>query len=173
MSSVVFSKESFRRKQLLHWRTQHRYVNSRVRERKVYIQDKNADADIFSRVREAKTNNAKANILANFGGGDLSLRSAGILMGCPGVTLLYPFSVIRFLSWTRSECFMNSRKIAKTSRQPRGGNNRQNAPSCYILSVLLSLSLFFLLLSSSDSNRGYEPVKGGNGGLKHASRESR
>lgn len=38
------------------------------------------DADVLSNAREAKTNNAKANILANFGGGDLSPRLAGILM---------------------------------------------------------------------------------------------
>lgn len=49
------------------------------------IENESADADVLSNAREAKTNNAKANILANFGGGDLSPRLAGILMRRPGV----------------------------------------------------------------------------------------
>lgn len=55
-----------------------------LRERQT-LENESADADVLSNAREAKTNNAKANILTNFGSGDLSPRLAGILMRRPGV----------------------------------------------------------------------------------------
>jgi len=49
------------------------------------IESESANADVFSNARVAKTNNAKANILANFGGGDLSPHPAGILIKPPEI----------------------------------------------------------------------------------------
>lgn len=49
------------------------------------IESESADADVFSNAREAKTNNAKANILANFDGDDLSSHPARILIRRPGM----------------------------------------------------------------------------------------
>lgn len=64
--------------------------------------------------REAKTNNAKANILANFGGGDLSPRPAGILMRRP-VMVTYPYPVV--VNAPSSEGLIEDTRLA----QSRGG----------------------------------------------------
>lgn len=63
----------------------HRYAEDRdERERR-------GDADVFSNAREAKTNNAKANIFsANFGSDDLSSRPTGILIRRPKGYLCAP-----------------------------------------------------------------------------------
>lgn len=78
--TLLFFDESVgrRKKQLLYRRI--RVATRAGRRTARAIENESADADVLLNAREAKTNNAKANILANFGGGDLSSRLVGILM---------------------------------------------------------------------------------------------
>lgn len=133
------------------------------RERKT--EDKSADADVSSGAREAKTNNAKANILTNFGGGDLSLCSAGILMRRLGSYLFY----IPSLSLSSlKNVFMNSRKVATALREPHEnlarGNNRRDVsftPSLYFLSSssFFLPCFFYSLILTRNMSRLKENIK--------------
>lgn len=71
------------------------------------------DADVLSNAREAKTNNAKANILANFGGGDLSPRLAGILMLRPGIRRTSPLFLFH---WFNRRHFARTRGLESLAR---------------------------------------------------------
>lgn len=119
--------------------------------------------------REAKTDNAKANILANFDGGDLSPRPAGILMRRRGVQPCVPFlhhprasaslslSLFLFLlsTFDSGKRFMSSREVARISREETLGARRASRH------LALPVPLFFPLPPlPADVNREYETVKG-------------
>lgn len=123
----------------------------------------------LSCAREAKTNNAKANILANFGGGDLSPRPAGILMRRPGGSTMahqHPASSVRHYLTTKErerergkkkkerECLIEDTRAKRTRRGLKGRQCKRSTRPMLgprLPSTVLALCFFSFRLTENTS----------------------